>query len=125
MMQLNGLGFIPSWQFSQDPAQNPNLTPFMQMPAGMYQTTVQPVGPYMSGMAGLGDGGDGMGLGEMSTAEIIFGILSTASAAVSGYHGYKRNDSLGWGIAWFVLGGLFPVLTPTIAFDEGYAKPKR
>jgi hypothetical protein len=122
MMQLNGLGLIPSWQFSQDPVQNPNLTPYMQMPPGMYQTTLQPVGPYMTGMGGLGDG---MSFGEMSTAEILFGILSTASAAISGYHGYKRNDSLGWGLAWFALGGLFPVLTPTIAFAEGYAKPKR
>jgi hypothetical protein len=121
MMQLNGLGFIPSWQFSQDPAQNPSLTPYMQMPDGMYQTTAQPAGSYMSGMAGLSDDTSS----GMSTAEIIFGIISTASAAVSGYHGYKRNDSLGWGIAWFVLGGLFPVLTPTIAFAEGYAKPKR
>ncbi len=52
-MQSN-LGFIPSWQFNRDPAQNPNLTPFMQMPPGMYQTTRQPVGPYMTGMNGLG-----------------------------------------------------------------------
>lgn len=51
---MNNLGNIPSWQFNRDPAQNPNLTPFMQMPPGMYQTTRQPIGPYMTGMNGLG-----------------------------------------------------------------------
>jgi hypothetical protein len=54
-------------------------------------------------------------------------ILSTAYrlllvAAVSGYHGYKRNNSIGWGIAWFALGGIFPVITPTIAFAQGFGK---
>lgn len=28
-MQTQNLGFVPSWQFSSDPAQNPNLSPFM------------------------------------------------------------------------------------------------
>lgn len=51
-------------------------------------------------------------------------ILDTASAALSGYHGYRRNNSLGWGIAWFALGGLFPIITPTIAFAQGFGKRK-
>jgi ABC-type multidrug transport system permease subunit len=51
--------------------------------------------------------------------------LATASAAVSGFHGYRRNKSIGWGILWFILGGLFPVIVPTIALAEGYGKPKR
>jgi hypothetical protein len=54
----------------------------------------------------------------------IWGVLSIASAALSGYHGYKRNNSLGWGIAWFTLGGLFPVITPTIALAQGLGKRK-
>ncbi len=51
--------------------------------------------------------------------------LAVASAAVSGFHGYRRNKSVGWGIAWFFLGGLFPVIVPTIAVAEGFGKPKR
>lgn len=53
---------------------------------------------------------------------MVWAILSTASAALSGYHGYKRNNSIGWGIVWFGLGGLFPVITPTIAFAQGFGK---
>jgi len=56
---------------------------------------------------------------------IIWGVLSTASFAASVYHGYKRNDSLGWGIWWGFMGALFPVITPTIAVAQGFGKPKR
>jgi len=52
-------------------------------------------------------------------------LLATASAAVSGFHGYRRNKSIGYGILWFILGGLFPVIVPTIAVAEGFGKPKR
>lgn len=55
---------------------------------------------------------------------MLWGVLSTVSAALSGYHGYKRNNSLGWGLGWFVLGGIFPVVTPTIAFAQGFGKRK-
>lgn len=54
----------------------------------------------------------------------IWGALSIASAAVSGYHGYRRNKSIGWGITWFALGSIFPVITPTIALAQGFGKPK-
>lgn len=54
----------------------------------------------------------------------IWGVLSIASGALSGYHGYRRNKSIGWGITWFALGTIFPVITPTIALAEGFAKPK-
>jgi hypothetical protein len=57
-------------------------------------------------------------------ARIIWGVLSTASFAASVYHGYKRNDSIGWAIWWGLMGGLFPVITPTIALAQGFAKPK-
>lgn len=49
--------------------------------------------------------------------------LSLLSAAASGYHGYKRNQSIGWGFVWFTLGGMFPIFTPVIAVAQGYAKP--
>ncbi len=53
-----------------------------------------------------------------------WGILSTVSGAVSGYHGYKRNDSVGWALVWFALGSFFPVITPVIAVAQGYGKRK-
>jgi hypothetical protein len=41
-MQLGALGFIPSWQFDPDPANNPQLNAFMPDPSGL------------SGLRGLG-----------------------------------------------------------------------
>lgn len=68
----------------------------------------------------------GMGIYQPSPAvsTALYGI-SVLSAAVSGYHGYKRNQSVGWGVGWFVLGGLFPILVPVIAVAQGYAKPAK
>jgi hypothetical protein len=56
----------------------------------------------------------------------IAGILAITSAAVSGYHGFKRNESIWGGILWFALGALFPVITPiaAVALPPGFAKKK-
>ena len=57
--------------------------------------------------------------------QAIFGLLSVASAAASGYHGIRRNHgSIGWGAWWFFMGGLFPILAPVIGVAQGFAKPK-
>lgn len=63
-------------------------------------------------------------LGPYKQYAWAWGLLSTASAALSGYHGYKRNNSVGWAIGWFVLGSFFPVVTPVIAVAQGYGKRK-
>lgn len=52
-------------------------------------------------------------------------VLSVASTGLSAYHGFKRNNSVGWAIGWGILGALFPVITPAIAFAQGFAKPKK
>lgn len=54
----------------------------------------------------------------------IGGVLAIASAAVSGFHGYRRNNSIWWGLTWFVLGGIFPIVTPVIAVAQGFGKRK-
>ena len=59
-----------------------------------------------------------------TTLSIAYGV-SVLSAIASGYHGYKRNQSVGWGVSWFVLGGMFPILVPVIAVAQGYAKPAK
>lgn len=49
-------------------------------------------------------------------------ISSTASA----YHGYKRHGgSIGWAIGWAFMGALFPLLTPTIGYAQGWGTRKR
>ncbi len=55
----------------------------------------------------------------------FYTLLRTAAMATSAYHGYKRNNSVGWAIGWALLGGLFPVITPVIALAQGFGKPKK
>lgn len=49
-------------------------------------------------------------------------VLEAASVGLSAYHGYKRNNSVGWAIWWGLMGGLFPIITPVIAFAQGFSK---
>lgn len=59
-----------------------------------------------------------------STLTATWAVLSAASAGASAYHGYKRNDSVGWAVVWGLLGGAFPVITPAIALAQGFGEPK-
>jgi hypothetical protein len=52
-------------------------------------------------------------------------VLSMVGAAGGAYHGYKRNDSVGWAIGWSIFGGAIPVLAIPIAVAQGVGKPKR
>lgn len=46
--------------------------------------------------------------------------LVVGSAAVSAFHGTRRNGgSIFWGVTWFGLGAAFPVITPVIAAAQG------
>lgn len=74
-------------------------------------------------------GGLFRGMGEdpvtksAKTGAAIIGAISLTSAAVSGYHGYKRNNSVGSAVGWFFLGAIFPVITPVVALAQGFGKP--
>ncbi len=52
-------------------------------------------------------------------------LASTASMAASTFHGYRRNDSVGWALWWGFCGALAPIVTPVIAVAQGFGKPKR
>lgn len=60
---------------------------------------------------------------KSNTASGIFWVVDVASMAASTYHGYKRNNSVGWAIWWGFMGSLFPVITPVIAVAQGFGKP--
>jgi hypothetical protein len=60
---------------------------------------------------------------EITALGVIGTLVGTASMAASAYHGYKRNNSVGWAIWWGFMGGVFPVITPVIAFAQGFGKP--
>lgn len=53
----------------------------------------------------------------------IISLVITAISAACAYHGYKRNESVGWAIWWGIAGAAFPVITPVIALAQGFGKP--
>lgn len=57
------------------------------------------------------------------------GVLSLGSGILSAYHGYRRDrGSVGSAFGWFILGAMFPVVTPAAAFlsnPKGFAKPRK
>lgn len=62
---------------------------------------------------------------RLSGFSVAIIALSTVSGALSAYHGYKRNDSIGWAIVWYFMGAWFPIITPAIAVAQGFGKPYR
>lgn len=94
----------------------PKLTAMAQTTPGA--DCSMPLSPYgtQSQLRGLAD--------DSPMIATVYRLLAIASAGVSAYHGYKRhNGSVGWAIGWGFLGGLFPVITPAIAFAQGIGKP--
>lgn len=65
-------------------------------------------------------------VGEVQLSEgvrVAFTVAYLASVGASAYHGYRRNDSLGWGLWWAFMGGIFPVVTPAFALAQGFGEP--
>jgi len=70
---------------------------------------------------GLVPSGNGAPLGP---GYYIWSALSLAGAGTGAYHGYKRNrGSVGWAIGWFLLGGIFPIITIPVSIAQGFGKP--
>lgn len=51
--------------------------------------------------------------------------LSAVGAGLGAYHGYKRNESIGWAVGWGLLGGMFPILTTAVAFGQGFGEKSK
>ena len=49
-------------------------------------------------------------------------LLSMAGAGLGAYHGYRRNESIGWAIGWAVAGSWFPVITTGVALAQGFGE---
>jgi hypothetical protein len=56
--------------------------------------------------------------------KIGYALAGLAGTAIGAYHGYKRNDSVGWAIGWALLGGLFPIVVIPVAFAQGIGDRK-
>lgn len=46
-----------------------------------------------------------------------------AGSILGAYHGYKRNNSIGWAIGWSLLGGACWPLALPIMFAQGFGAP--
>jgi len=51
-------------------------------------------------------------------------LIGWAAVGAGAYHGYRRNQSIGWAIGWAVLAGFFPVITTAVAVAQGFGKRK-
>ena len=58
----------------------------------------------------------------MTTVAVIGWGLTMGGAAAGAYHGYKRNNSIGWAIVWSFMGGILPVITIGVAAAQGFGK---
>lgn len=54
--------------------------------------------------------------------KVVWALASVAGTAIGAYHGYKRNDSVGWAIGWAFLGGLAPVIVIPLAIAQGFPR---
>lgn len=90
-------------------------------PAQTVQRLVSPIGAKFFNTSTAPDGTVTTTQGTTG-AEIVLRVLVGVSAIASAYHGYKRNNSVGWGIWWGVMGALFPIITPGVALIEGFGK---
>jgi hypothetical protein len=55
---------------------------------------------------------------------IAYYALSAAGTAIGAYHGWKRDESVGWAIGWALLGGIAPFIVIPVAFAQGMSKKK-
>jgi hypothetical protein len=63
-------------------------------------------------------------IGESWKRGLLY-LIGTASMAASAFHGYRRNESVGWALWWGFAGAVAPIITPVIAVAQGFGKPKR
>lgn len=59
-----------------------------------------------------------------NAAFAAYRLAIPVGTAIGAYHGYKRNSSVGWAVAWGLLGGVFPMFTIPIAYAQGLGKRK-
>lgn len=58
-------------------------------------------------------------------AGTTYSLVKLAAVGAGAFHGYRRNKSIGWAIAWALLAGLSPIITTGVAVAQGFGQPKR
>ena len=62
---------------------------------------------------------------ERTASSWVWTAVRAVSVGASAYHGTRRNDSVGWGVTWGLLGWFAPVITPAVAVAQGFGQRKR
>lgn len=52
-------------------------------------------------------------------------VVASAASIALAYHGYKRNNSVGWAIGWAIMGSMFWPIAVPIALAQGFGKPAK
>ena len=76
-------------------------------------------------LVGLEGTGNALAEREVTPAHWVIGAIYVAATATGAYHGYKRNDSVGWALAWGLAAGLFPYIALPIAVARGFGEEKQ
>jgi hypothetical protein len=135
---LNGLGRLGGFAFGDVPVNIPTGMPVgipqgipTSIPSGIYSGPAQqfPAQPGTTTVAAPNTMAVAAPAAPTHPAlspatRAVWGTLATASFVASTYHGYKRNNSLGWALWWGLMGSVFPIVTPTIAVAQGFAVRK-
>jgi hypothetical protein len=59
-----------------------------------------------------------------STVASVWRVAGTVASAALAWHGYRRNHgSIGWAIAWAVVGGFAWPIALSIAVASGFGQP--
>jgi hypothetical protein len=53
----------------------------------------------------------------------LWSVAGTVASAALAYHGYKRTGSIGWALAWAVVGGFAWPLALGVAYAQGFGQP--
>jgi len=54
----------------------------------------------------------------------VYPVLSLAGLVTGIYHGYKRNNSAGWALAWGLFGSVMPFISVPLSIAQGYGEKK-
>ena len=51
--------------------------------------------------------------------------LGMVGALAGAYHGYKRNESVGWAVGWGFFGSILPFVALPVAYFQGFGKREK
>jgi len=78
---------------------------------------------YIGNYITVGDSGPTSAIAKIDDA-VHTGAGRTVAMAANAFHGYRRNGSIGWALAWAALGYAAPVITTVIATAQGFGHKK-